>query len=337
MENVQVLLARRPAGAPRPEDFRVVTTPVRELREGEFLVENLYLSLDAGFRNWMDEDSGDDVLPAMALDAPVMGLTLGRIARSRNSARREGQLLMARFAWEAWSISDDSDFIVEVEELPGHPLHYHLGILGDTGMSAYFGMCDIAQPQPGETVVVSAAGGAVGSIAGQIARLRGARVIGLAGSEEKCRRLVDELGYDHGLNYRSEGFAAALAELSPDGIDVYFDSVGGRTLEVVLDNIAEGARIPFCGAVANYASEEPIAGPANLFRLVTQSARLQGFMTHHMVDRYPEARRQLLEWVEAGRLRSTEYVLPGVENAGVAFSDLFAGRNFGKTIVDVKA
>lgn len=330
-----MLLARRPAGKPVPEDFEVARRPVRELCVGEFLVENLYLSLDAGFRNWMDEDSGDEVLPAMRLGEPVLGLTLGRVARSRHPAHPEGQLLMSRFAWEAWSISDGTDFIVEVEEMGDHPLHYHLGILGDTGMSAYFGMSDIARPQPGETVLISAAGGAVGSIAGQIARLRGARTIGLTSSDEKCARLVEELGYDHALNHRASDFAAALAALAPRGIDVYFDSVGGGLLETVLDNLAEGARIPFCGAVANYASEEPIPGPRNLFRLVTQSATLRGFMTHHMVDRYPEARRQLLAWVEAGELRSVEYMHSGVENAGVAFCDLFAGRNFGKTLVSV--
>jgi NADPH-dependent curcumin reductase CurA len=336
MKNVQVLLARRPSGLPQPEDFRVVRSETPEPREGEFLVDNLYLSLDAGFRNWMGEGSGDDILPAMPLDAPVMGLTLGRVCRSRHPEWSEGQLLMSRFAWESFSISDGSDFIVPVKELDGHPLHYHLGILGDTGMSAYFGMVDIARPEAGETALISAAGGAVGSIAGQIAKLRGARTIGLAGSDEKCERLVNELGYDHAVNHRGEDFADQLATMAPSGLDIYFDSVGGRLLEVVLEQINEGARIPFCGAVANYSSEVPIPGPHNLFRLVTQSATLQGYMTHRMVDRYPQARAQLLRWVEEGVLSSVEYVHTGVENAGVAFCDLFAGRNFGKTIVEVE-
>lgn len=208
MKNTQVTLARRPRGKPVAEDFGVIVTETAQLEPGQALVKNLYISMDAGFRNWMDADSGDAVLPAMPIGKAVMGLILGRIIESRNPAIPEGAIIMARLAWEEYSVVDETDWLVTIEDEHAHPLSYHLGILGDTGMSAYFGMTDIGKPGPGETVLVSAAGGAVGSVAGQIARLRGARVLGLAGSEEKCRRLERELGYELVFNYKD----AALSE-----------------------------------------------------------------------------------------------------------------------------
>jgi len=335
VKNVQVTLARRPVGKPQAADFAVVETETPALAEGQALVKNLYVSMDAGFRNWMDEDSGDNVLPAMPLGQAVMGLILGQVVESKNPAIAVGRHIMARLAWEQYSVVDDSDWLVDIDDEHDHPLSYHLGILGDTGMSAYFGLTDIGKPQPGETVLISAAGGAVGSVAGQVAKIMGARVIGLAGSDDKCQRLVDELGYDLALNYKDANLSAALAEACPNGIDVYFDNVGGPLLEVVLEHIAPGARIPFCGAVADYAAEGPGSGPRNLFQLVTRCATLQGFLTHTQLDRYPEARRQLSAWIASGQLKSHEQVYQGVEQCGVAFSDMFAGKNFGKTVVKV--
>ena len=333
MKNTQVTLAKRPDSKPKASDFGVVETDVRALDEGEALVKNLYVSLDAGFRKWMDEGSGDNVLPAMPLNKPVMGLVLGKIIESRNPACEVGSLVMARLAWEAYSILTEGDWHVVLEDDGKHPLSYHLGVLGDTGMSAYFGLTDIGKPKSGETVLVSAAGGAVGSIAGQIAQIKGARTVGFAGSDDKCRRLERELGYDVGVNYKDESVADRLADAAPNGIDVYFDNVGGPLLEIVLEQINEGARIPFCGSVATYGSQSNSQGPSNLFQIVTKWATLQGFMTHTKLDRYPEARRQLSTWLESGDLRAVEHMYEGIENCGVAFADLFAGNNFGKTVV----
>lgn len=335
MTNRQIVLAARPDGAPRPQDFELVETPLRPLEVGEVLIENLFVSLDAGFRNWMDEGSGDHILPAMEIGAPVMGLTLGRVARSEHTDFTVGQHLMARLAWETHSITDATNFLVVVPAEYDCPLNWHLGILGDTGMSAYFGLTDIARPGPGETVVVSAAGGAVGSIAGQIATIHGARAVGLASGAEKCRRLVDELGYAAAVDRAGADVAGALAAACPDGIDVYLDSVSGPLLEIVLDQINVGARIALCGAVATYNAPDPLPGPSNLFQLVTNQAHMEGYMTHLLHDRYPEARRQLLDWVETGQLVNVEYMLEGIENVPIAFCDLFAGRNFGKTLVRV--
>ena len=334
MDNTQVLLARRPNGAPIAEDFEVRTQPVAPIASGEALIENHYVSLDAGFRNWMDEDAGDDVLPAMAIGAPVMGLTVGRVIDSQHPTLREGQLVMGRLAWEAYSVAKD-DFLIVLEE-SDVPLHYHLGILGDTGMSAYFGLKDIGQPTTQDTVVISAAGGAVGYVAGQIAKIMGAkRVIGVTSSPAKGERLVAELGYDGFISHRSETLHEDIESACPEGIDVYFDNVGGPLLEVILEHINDGARIPFCGAVADYARLAP-EGPSNLFQLVTHSAKLEGFMTHLQVERYPEARQQLLSWISQGQLKSVAEEYEGVENCGVAFANLFAGVNFGKSVVRVR-
>lgn len=333
MDNTQVLLARRPNGAPIAEDFEVRTQPVAPIASGEALIENHYVSLDAGFRNWMDEDAGDDVLPAMPIGAPVMGLTVGRVIDSQHPTLREGQLVMGRLAWEAYSVAKD-DFLIVLEE-SDVPLHYHLGILGDTGMSAYFGLKDIGQPSAQDTVVISAAGGAVGYVAGQIAKIMGAkRVIGVTSSAAKGERLVAELGYDGFVSHRSETLHEDIESACPEGIDVYFDNVGGPLLEVILEHINDGARIPFCGAVADYARLTP-QGPSNLFQLVTHSAKLEGFMTHLQVERYPEARHQLLSWISQGQLKSMAAEYEGVENCGVAFANLFAGVNFGKSVVRV--
>jgi NADPH-dependent curcumin reductase CurA len=328
-----VVLARRPVGPPRIEDFRVVETTVDEPGDGQILVENLFVSLDAGFRNWMDEGSGDRILPAMKIDEPVMGVTLGRVVESRHPNFHPGQLLMARLAWEEFSITDGTDFLVVVPEEYDCPLSWHLGVLGDTGMSAYFGLTDIARPRPGETAVVSAAGGATGSVAGQIAKIYGARSVGIASGPDKCARLINELGYDAAVDRNSDDVAGQLRSACPNGIDVYFDSVAGPLLELVLDQIAPRARIALCGAVANYSATEPLPGPSNLFKLVTNEAKMEGFMTHLMEERYDEARRQLLDWIDAGKLVNVEHMLEGIENVGVAFCDLFAGRNFGKTVV----
>ena len=334
MDNTQVLLARRPNGAPIAEDFEVRTQPVAPIAAGEALIENHYVSLDAGFRNWMDEDAGDDVLPAMAIGAPVMGLTVGRVIDSQHPTLEKGQLVMGRLAWEAYSIAKD-DFLIVLEE-SDVPLHYHLGILGDTGMSAYFGLKDIGQPTAQDTVVISAAGGAVGYVAGQIAKIMGAkRVIGVTSSAAKGERLVAELGYDGFISHRSETLHEDIESACPEGIDVYFDNVGGPLLEVILEHINDGARIPFCGAVADYARLAP-QGPSNLFQLVTHSAKLEGFMTHLQVERYPEARQQLLSWISQGQLKSVAAEYEGVENCGVAFANLFAGVNFGKSVVRVR-
>ena len=333
VQNTSVVLARRPNGNPVPDDFRLETAELPEqLDSGQLLLKNHFVSLDAGFRNWMDEGAGDDVLPAMPIGAPVMGLVLGEVLESRHDEFSPGDFLMARLFWQQFTVTDASDFLVKLPPERTHPPSYYLGVLGDTGMSGYFGLQDIGKPKPGETVLVSAAGGAVGSIAGQIATIMGARAVGIAGGPEKCARLVSELGYAAAIDHRGD-IDAQLAQACPDGIDVYFDNVGGPLLESVLANINLGARIALCGAVADYGNPRP--GPSNLFQLVTREAKMQGFFTHTQVERYPEARDALSKWVAEGKLLVPEYRLHGIDQVGPAFCDLFAGKNFGKTVVEL--
>jgi len=328
-----VVLARRPQGDPVPDDFAVVEMPVLPLSPGEFRTRNLFVSLDAGFRNWMNEGSGDAVLPAMPLGQPVMGLVLAEVSESRHLDYRPGERLMARFAWEEQSVSKGADFIAR---LPGtfrfSPSAY-LGVLGDTGMSAWFGI-EIGAPVRGETVLISAAGGAVGSIAGQLAKLAGARTVGIVGNEAKGLWLVDSLGYD-AFVVRGVGnsLVSGIQRACPAGVDLYFDNVGGAILEAAITCMNECGRIVMCGAISGYGATTPQPGPANLFDIVLKQLKLQGFMTHMRHDRYPEVRAALAALLESGKLRNPEHMLHGIAAVPAAFADLFSGRNLGKTIV----
>lgn len=227
-----VVLARRPTGNPVENDFAVVETAIPDIPEGSFLTRNDFISLDAGFRNWMNEDSGDEILPAMALNAPVMGLVLAEVIESKHVDYVTGDKLMARFAWQTHSLSDGTDFIARLPaELEFNPSAY-MGVLGDTGMSAYFGMTDIAQPTADDCVLISGAGGAVGTIAGQIAKFSGARVVGIVGSQAKADWLCGALGYDAAVVRSGDTpLTDAIGEACPDGVDVFFDNVGGQTLK----------------------------------------------------------------------------------------------------------
>ncbi len=336
--NKSVVLKRRPVGAPTPEDFGVVVGDLEPVVESHVEVENLAVSLDAGFRHWMDEGSGDHVLPAMELGQPVMGLVLSRVIDSRHRSFEVGDVIVSRLAWQEYSqFNGDLHHVkIHVDESLGLDLGVHLGILGDTGLSAYFGLFDHGRPTAGETVLVSAAAGAVGNVVGQLARIHGCRVIGIVSDDEKARYLVDSLGFDGCIN-RHRDVAAQLKELCPNGVDVYFDNVGGPILEVVLDHIAARARIVLCGAVATYNSSEKMPGPSNLFSLVTKNATMTGFLTHQSHDRYDEARSRIVEWMRGGELENLEHRLYGIESVGPAFCDMFAGRNLGKTLVELKS
>ena len=327
-----VVLASRPIGNPVESNFTVVSESLPEVPEGSFLTRNDYVSLDAGFRNWMNEDSGDEILPAMPLNAPVMGLVLAEVLESKHPDYAVGEKLMARFAWQTHSLSDGTDFIARLPaELEFNPSAY-MGVLGDTGMSAYFGITDIAQLTSEDTVLISGAGGAVGSIAGQIAKLMGACVVGIVGSKAKAEWIRDTLGYDAAV-VRSEDtpLSEAIHAACPNGVDVFFDNVGGQTLEAAITNMNHRGRLVLCGAISGYGVTPH--GPNNLFELITKELSVEGFMTHFRHDRYDEAREQLSEWLRQGVIQSPEHRLEGIENVGKAFADLFAGENFGKTIV----
>ena len=336
--NEQVVLRAHPRGAPRESDFACVRSPVPRPADGQFLIRNLYLSLDAGFRQWMNEGAGDGYLPAMELNQPVMGLVLGEVVESRHPDFSPGDLVMGRTRWETYSLADGTDYMTKLAADPDIPVSYYLGVLGPTGLTAYFGMRDIGRPKQGETVLVSTAAGAVGSVAAQIARIRGGRVIGLTSSDEKCRWLVERLGLDGAIDYRApEGLEAGLARHCGEGIDVYFDNVGGATLDTVLAHLRPGARVVMCGALASYNEAKPLPGPYNMFKIITQRALLQGFMVTDYVGEYPAAIQELTGWIKEGRLQGAEEIVEGIAQTGPAFCRMFAGGNRGKLVVRVAA
>ncbi len=333
--NKQVVLKKRPQKIMTADDFELEIVDMPIIKEGEVLLKNSYLSLDAGFRFWMNEGSGNNILPAMSLGQPVQGVVLGTVIESKNKRYKQGDKLMTRIAWQEYSV-------ITAENNAVYPLptewkcddSLYLGVLGETGMSAYIGTVDIGQIKKGDTALISAAAGAAGIVAGQIAKINGAKVVGITSSEQKAQKLINQFGFDSCLNYKSSTpFTELIANECPDGIDYYFDSIGGKMLEDAIDNIAQHGRIALCGAIANYSSLEPQLGPKNLFNLVVRQASMKGLMTHYESDRYDEIRGQLFEWMQQGLLKNAENAFEGIEHTPAAFCGMFTGDNFGKTII----
>ncbi|MFT6006509.1 MAG: NADPH-dependent curcumin reductase CurA [Pseudoalteromonas tetraodonis] len=329
-----VVLARRPSGNPIADDFAVVEMPVEHPAAGQILVRNKYFSIDAGFRHWMNQGSSDEYLPEMPLGEPVVSLVLGEVLVSNNVDFAVGDHIMARLSWQQYCLAGVDDFITVLPTDIARPINEYLGVLGGTGMTAYFGVTDICRPQPGDVALISAAAGAVGTVAGQLMKAAGANVIGICGDADKCRRLQDEYGFDAAINYKSvESLEAAIAALAPQGIDIYFDNVGAETLNAALSHLRVNARVALCGSIAVYGADCPPRGPANMFELVVKRVLLKGFMYTDEVARYAEATAVLEAALNCGKIKNAEYEIVGVENAGNAFCDMFAGKNFGKAIV----
>jgi len=335
--NRRVLLASRPKGRPTAADLRIDTQPVPQPGEGQVLLRTLYLSLDPYMRNLMDE-VGPGYAPPVEIGHPMVGGTVSRVVASRHAGFQVGDLVLANGGWQDFSLSDGSD-LMKLGDLARPSLA--LGVLGMPGFTAYVGLLDIGRPRAGETVVVAAATGAVGSVVGQIARLQGARVVGIAGGEDKCRHAVEALGFDACIDRRDPRFAPRLAEACPAGIDVYFENVGGEVLDAVLPLLNIGARIPVCGFIAHYnadgaAQAGPDLRPQLLATVLQKRVRMQGFIIlDHYADRHEAFRRDMQAWLDQGRIRFKEDVVDGLEQAPAAFAGLLEGRNFGKLVVRV--
>lgn len=334
--NRRVVLAARPKGLPTPADFRVETAAVPEPGEGQVLLRTLYLSLDPYMRNMMDP-----VAPiyttSIPIGAPMAGGTVNRVASSKHPKFREGDLVLGNAGWQDYALSDGSD-LVPLGDAAQSSLA--LGGLGMPGFTAHVGLLDIGQPKAGETVVVAAATGAVGSAVGQIAKLKGARAVGIAGGADKCRHAVEELGFDACIDRRDPRFAELLAATCPDGIDVYFENVGGEVFDAVLPLLNVGARVPVCGFISHYNDQALPPGPNRLpllmSALLQKRIRMQGFIIlDHYGERFDVFRREMGEWVEQGRMKLREDRIDGLENAPAAFIGLLQGRNFGKLVVRV--
>jgi NADPH-dependent curcumin reductase len=330
--NRQWCLATRPVGAIAESNFEWKQEPIPTLEEGQILVRNIYLSLDPTNRGWLNE--GDNYLPPVAIGEVMRGFCIGVVERSHNAKFPEGTLVQGFLGWQDYAISDGTD-LNQFQKDPSVPLTAYLGLFSFIGMTAYFGLLDIGKPKAGETLVVSGAAGAVGSLVGQIGKIKGCRVIGIAGSEEKCRWLRDELGFDAAIDYKTESVLESLQQHCPDGIDVYFENVGGEILDAVLSLINLRARVVLCGLISQYNATEPVPGPHNLINLVYKRAKLEGFLALDYFDRAQEALADLSEWYAQGKIQYRVDVIEGLENAPSAINKLFDGTNQGKLIIKV--
>jgi len=330
--NRQWRLAARPEGMVGDEHFRWVEEPAPEVTaDGQVLVRTLYLSCDPTQRGWMARDT---YLPAVAIGEVMRSFGVGRVLESRHPAYAEGQLVQGQLGWQDYALLDGGSARLSVVP-EGVPIPIAMSALGITGLTAYFGLLEIGRPEAGETVVVSGAAGATGSVVGQIARLKGCRVVGIAGGPEKGRWLVDEARFDAAIDYRNEDVAARLGELCPGGIDVYFDNVGGEILDAALARLAFKGRVVLCGAIADYNRSELGPGPRNYLNLLLQRGRMEGFIILDFLERAGEAVAELGRWVAAGEIKVEVDIQEGLENAPRTLRRLFTGENRGKQLLRI--
>jgi NADPH-dependent curcumin reductase CurA len=331
LTNRQILLRRRPSGLVQPGDTELVTSPAPEPAAGEALVRNTYIGIDAAARTWLNDQPG--YLPPVQLGEVIRAAGIGEVVASRCDAYAVGDVVTTLSGFQEYVIVRDDIFTTPV---PGPAVDQVavMTVYGPTGATAYFGMNDIGRPQPGETVVVSAAAGATGSIAGQIAKIAGARVVGIAGGPEKCRAVVDDFGFDACIDYRAADLPAALKQHCPRGANVYFDNVGGPILDAVLGRLAPKARVVLCGVISSYLTGEH-PGPANYVNLLAKTALMQGFNALDEWGRFDEAFAALRQWEQQGLLVHRETIFEGVESCVDALNGLFTGANIGKMLVKV--
>lgn len=329
--NRQFRLAARPVGLPRASDWSLVEEPVREPGEGEFLIRIEYISLDPAMRGWMNE--GKSYVPPVAIGEVMRAGGAGEVVASNHPGFPVGSKVSGLFGVQQYAMSNGKG--VQRVDTALAPLPTYLGVLGMTGMTAYFGLLDVGAAQAGDTVVVSGAAGAVGMVVGQVAKILGCRVVGIAGGAEKCRWLVDELGFDAAIDYKYADLRKALREHCPQGIDVYFDNVGGEILDLALAQLAMHARVVICGAISQYNATDGVKGPANYLSLLVNRARMQGMVVFDYAARYGEAAREMGAWLADGRLKSREDIVEGFDTFPDALLRLFRGENTGKLLLKV--
>ena len=328
--NRQVRLAARPVGWPKTSDWNFTEEPVGDPGEGEVLVRVRYLSLDPAMRGWMNE--GKSYIRPVGIGEVMRAGGAGTVLASRHPGFKEGDEVAGNFGVQEYALSDGKG--VRKVDTRFAPLPVYLGALGMPGMTAYFGLLDIGKPKAGDTVVVSGAAGAVGSVVGQIAKIKECRVIGIAGGADKCRYLVDELGFDAAIDYKGEDVKDALKRHCPKGIDVYFDNVGGEILEAALARLALHARIIVCGAISQYNNTSPPKGPANYLSLLVNRASMTGMVVFDYADRYKDGARDMAQWIAAGKLKAREDVVQGgIDAFPETLLKLFKGENFGKLVL----
>jgi len=329
--NHQFRLAARPVGAVKASDWNRTSEPVREPAEGEVVVQNLFLSLDPAMRGWMNE--GKSYIPPVGIGEVMRALGVGRVTASKNPKFAVGDHVTGLLGVQNYAYSDGKG-LTKVDPTLA-PLPVYLSTLGMPGMTGYFGLLEVGQPKAGDTVVVSGAAGAVGAVVGQVAKIKGARVVGIAGGADKCRYLVEELGFDAAIDYKTENVAEALKQHCPDGVNVFFDNVGGDILDAVLTRLARGARIVICGAISQYNNTTPVKGPANYLSLLVNRATMTGIVVSDYYDRAAEAAMVMAGWIQSGKLKTREDVVEGLDNFPQALDMLFTGANNGKLVLKV--
>ena len=330
--NRQWRLASRPAGLLKESDFQWNEEPVPTPGKGQLLVRNIYLSLDPTNRGWVSDY--ETYLPPVAIGEVMRGITIGIIEKSHHDDFQEGDIIQGLLGWQDYALSEGLGLFKLPKDL-ALPMTAHLGLFGIIGPTAYFCLLDIGKPKPEETLVVSAAAGAVGSLAGQIGKIKGCRVVGIAGSDDKCSWLTEELGFDAAINYKTEPVIKRLRTHCPNGIDIYFDNVGGEILDAVLSLVNLNARIALCGLISQYNAVEPVPGPYNLANILIQRAKLEGFIVLDHMERFQEAYDHLGKWLAEEKIKYRVDIIKGLENAPRGINKLFDGSNNGKLIVQI--
>lgn len=335
LRNRRIVLAARPKGLPTSDDFRIEDAELPELGAGQVLLRILYLSLDPYMRGRMDD--GESYAAPVAIDAVMEGGTVAEVVDSRHAGFSPGEIVLSHSGWQSYAISDGTG-LRKLDPLAA-PVSTALGVLGMPGFTAYAGLLTIGRPKPGETVVVAAASGPVGSAVGQIARINGARAVGIVGGPEKFTFVRDDLKFDAVVDHRADDFEAQLKHACPVGVDVYFENVGGAVWDAVFPLLNEFARIPVCGLIAQYNQAGPFPGPDRLpllmRQILTKSLTLRGFIQREFIDQRPEFHRQMAAWIADGSVRYREDIVVGLERAPQAFIGMLQGRNFGKLIVRI--
>lgn len=333
-QNQEIVLAEHPSGKVTKDTFKFNNIDMPRCEDGKVLLKSIYVSVDPGMRGFMDKGDSDNAGTKYQLNEPITSRTVAQVIDSNSDDFKKGDIVHGRFPWQRY-FNTSADNLGKVDPDLA-PISTAVSMLGIPGLAAYFGLLKIGQPKAGETVVVSGAAGSVGSIASQIARIKGCRVIGIAGSAKKIEYLETELGIDKGINYKeTENMTAAIKEACPNGVDVFFDNVGGELFDAVFANINEHARISICGQIADYNTENPPQGPRPMHTLIKKSARMEGFVVYDFKDEFDAAKKQLGEWYNDGKMSYKENLIEGFENIPAAFIGLFEGENIGKQMVEV--
>ncbi len=334
LKNRRWVLASRPQGMVSKENFKFEESELKEVKENQMLLKNLYFGFDPTQRGWLNDMKS--YMPPVQIGEVMRSSTISQVVESNIPDFKEGDIVQGSFGWQEFAITDGKAGFMNASKIPDNmPQTASLSVYGVTGLTAYFGLLDVGEPKEGDTVVISGAAGATGSVAGQIAKIKGCRVIGIAGGAKKCKWLTEEANFDAAIDYKSANLGDTLRELCPDGIDVVFDNVGGEFLNTVLTLINMNARVVLCGAISTYNDKTPTPGPSTYMSLVIMRARMEGFIVLDYLEKFPEAVRELKNWVQEDKIRYLEDIQEGIENAPDTLIRLFTGQNFGKQLLKI--